>query len=278
MRRSTPRHGSVRRVLAVVCLAVGAALLAYALWSRYEGAAYQAGAIERFERARAAVTPRPTAPEPAPTRSLEAPQEPPDDLDVSLWAPKRVALFRESFSERLEVPLALLEIPRLGIRVGVLDGVDDLRLNRGVGRIPGTAAPGEPGNVAIAGHRDGFFRGLKDIAIGDELRLETAAGVVRFAVEWTRVVEPEEVSVLDPTSEPAVTLVTCYPFYFVGSAPQRFIVRAHRVRPGEPTAADVRSDRAPDSSRPGTLPETQSPRPSVAVNDAGGTGTKGRIE
>jgi sortase A len=113
--------------------------------------------------------------------------------------------------------------------VAVLGGTDDWTLNRAVGHIEGTAGPGAAGNSGIAGHRDGFFRGLKDVAVGDAIELETLGAVHHYRVTRTWIVEPDDVSVLDPTASPAVTLVTCYPFYFVGSAPQRFIVRAVRV-------------------------------------------------
>jgi sortase A len=111
--------------------------------------------------------------------------------------------------------------------VPVFIGTGDLVLNRGVGQIEGTAPPGEVGNIGIAGHRDGFFRPLKDIAIGDELVLETTSESITFLVEELHIVDPADVWVLEPTDSPAVTLVTCYPFYFIGSAPQRFIVRAN---------------------------------------------------
>ena len=117
-------------------------------------------------------------------------------------------------------------MPRLKIDVPVLEGTDDLTLNRGAGWIEGTARPGEPGNVALSAHRDGFFRALKDVAVGDEIVLETPRETTRYAVAWTKIVDPDDVSVLDETDGPAVTLVTCYPFYFVGSAPHRLIVRA----------------------------------------------------
>ncbi len=116
----------------------------------------------------------------------------------------------------------------------MLPGTDDRTLDRAVGHIEGTAQPGTDGNSGIAGHRDGFFRGLKDITPGDVIELDTLQGKDVYRVERTWVVNPEDVSVLDPTSTRALTLVTCYPFYFVGSAPRRFIVRAVRVgdRPG----------------------------------------------
>jgi sortase A len=123
----------------------------------------------------------------------------------------------------------VLRIPKIRLEVPVLPGTDDRTLDRAVGYIEGTALPGTDGNLGIAGHRDGFFRGLKDIATGDVIELDTIQGTDVYRVERTWVVNPEDVSVLDPTSARALTLVTCYPFYFIGSAPQRFIVRAVRI-------------------------------------------------
>lgn len=119
-----------------------------------------------------------------------------------------------------------LEIPRLGIAAIVKAGVDARTLQLAVGHIPGTAFPGEPGNVGLAGHRDTFFRRLRDIRPEDEIRLTTPGRVYSYRVERTDVVEPQDVWVLDPTDYSVLTLVTCYPFSYVGSAPQRFIVRA----------------------------------------------------
>ena len=120
----------------------------------------------------------------------------------------------------------MLRIPSRDIEVPVLDSTSDLALNRGAGHVKGTALPGSDGNIAVAAHRDGFFRGLKDIQIGDEIELTTLGGQQTFVVSKLDIVDPFQVSVLDPTDEPVLTLITCYPFYFVGSAPERFIVRA----------------------------------------------------
>ena len=112
----------------------------------------------------------------------------------------------------------------------MLEGVGSRTLRRGAGHIPATPRPEEgAGNVGIAAHRDSFFRGLKDVRKNDTVELTTLDGTFRYEVEWTKIVQPEDVSVLEPTDEPALTLVTCYPFYYVGSAPQRFIVRAVRI-------------------------------------------------
>jgi sortase A len=149
--------------------------------------------------------------------------------DQSLWSPERVRAWHETLKGETPAPLAVLRIRRIGIEVPVLEGSDEWTLNRAVGHIEDTAQPGTQGNSGIAGHRDGFFRGLKDIRTGDVIELETLSSVQNYRVERTWIVEPEDVSVLDPTGAPSVTLVTCYPFYFVGSAPQRFIVRAVRT-------------------------------------------------
>jgi sortase A len=121
-----------------------------------------------------------------------------------------------------------ISIPRLDVSTIVLEGVDAATLRRGAGHIPETAISGDRGNVGIAAHRDSFFRALKDVRKNDIVRLETLEGTYRYRVDWTRIVTPDETAVLDDTADPELTLVTCYPFYYVGSAPNRFIVRAIR--------------------------------------------------
>ena len=123
-------------------------------------------------------------------------------------------------------PLGVIEIPSLRLQVPILEGTDDLTLDRGVGHIAGTASPGESGNIGIAGHRDGFFRGLKDIHVGDTIDLQSQQGNSHYRVDEIQIVSPNDVSVLEPRTRPSLTLVTCYPFYFVGSAPSRYIVHA----------------------------------------------------
>lgn len=126
-------------------------------------------------------------------------------------------------------PVGRLRIPRLALSVMVAEGADPAVLRRGAGHLPSTALPGQGGNVGIAAHRDRHFRALKDVTSGDEIVLETVVGTFRYQVEWTRIVPPERVDVLHPTDAPALTLVTCYPFYYVGNAPDRFVVRARRL-------------------------------------------------
>lgn len=154
--------------------------------------------------------------------ALDAPGLP----DQSLWSEHRIRAHAHSMEVSDGAPLAVMTIDRLGVQVPVYDGADDLNLNRGVARIAGTARIDEPGNLGIAGHRDGFFRPLKDIAIGDQIKLTTPQRVVTYRVSAIDIVDPADVWVLHDSGSTTVTLVTCYPFYFVGSAPKRFIVKA----------------------------------------------------
>jgi len=122
-----------------------------------------------------------------------------------------------------------MEIPRLRLSVMVFEGIDKTTFRRAAGHIPGTALPGQPGNVGLSGHRDTFFRPLKDLRIKDEVQIATLRGNFKYEVESLRVVEPEDVGVLAASADNVLTLVTCYPFYYVGPAPQRWIVRARQV-------------------------------------------------
>ena len=122
-----------------------------------------------------------------------------------------------------------LDIPRLGISTVVVEGITSRDLRLGLGHIPGTAFPDEFGNVGIAGHRDTFLRQLRKVHPHDVITLTTLAGSYEYSVDWTRVVRPKDVEVLDPVEDPILTIVTCYPFYWVGSAPERFIVRATQI-------------------------------------------------
>jgi len=148
------------------------------------------------------------------------------EVDFTLWSDKRIQEYMDSLALKEGAPPAVLSIPKLRLEVPVYDGTDDLTLNRGVGRIIGTARLGSGGNTGIAGHRDGFFRGLKDIARGDRIDLLLPGQTDHYVVESIQITNPDDVSVLRPTPKASLTLVTCYPFYFVGSAPQRYIVSA----------------------------------------------------
>jgi sortase A len=136
---------------------------------------------------------------------------------------------KNGLREQSGFPLALLRISKIGLEVPLLEGTDKLTLNHAVGRIAGTARPGEPGNIGVAGHRDSFFRGLKDIRIGDSIELKRPREIDTYIVDEINIVNPSEVGVLGPRTASSLTLVTCYPFYFIGNAPRRYIVHASRT-------------------------------------------------
>ena len=125
--------------------------------------------------------------------------------------------------------LGRMDIPRLGISVAVLQGTSSRTLRLGAGHMEDTPLPGKPGNSGIAGHRDTFFRELRNVRNLDEIQLQTATGLLRYQVDWVKVVGPDDMTVLEPTAnDSTLTLVTCHPFYFVGPAPNRFVVHAHK--------------------------------------------------
>ena len=149
-------------------------------------------------------------------------------------------------------PIAELSISRLGLSTIVLQGSDAKTLLRGPGHLEKTALPGEIGNAVIAGHRDSFFRPLRDVRIGDDVTVETPRARFHYRVTSTRVVDPHDVSVLRPTQQATLTLITCYPFWVLGRAPDRFIVRAVRTdAPGSDHS--VEESGTPESVEPGAL-------------------------
>jgi len=150
----------------------------------------------------------------------------PDAVDFTLWSPARVKAYRASLVLKTDPPIGVLIIPRLKLTVPVFEGSDDETLDRGAGRVKGSVMPGEAGNLAIAGHRDGFFRVLKNIAAGDRIQVESRQGTYTYVVAKTRIVDRKDVRVLAGRPGATMTLITCYPFYFVGHAPRRFIVMA----------------------------------------------------
>jgi sortase A len=213
--------------------AAGLALLAIYCAARIESLLGSRNALKKFEAMRQPAIPanldsgteenRPTEnPPPAdPAKSFDF-----SEVDFSGWDTHRIQAYKESRDNSFDAPLGVLRIARIHLEVPLLDGTDDLTLNHAVGRIRGTARPGEAGNIGIAGHRDGFFRGLKDVRPGDAIDLETMQGTDTYVVEEIRIVSPKDVGVLRPRPVPSLTLVTCYPFYYIGSAPERYIVRA----------------------------------------------------
>lgn len=163
---------------------------------------------------------------PAPAGSATDGQFAWSEPDMSLWAPGRIEDYRASLQVELPPLLGILEIPSVGLQVPVYSTSTDLTMDRGAGIIDGMAYPHEEGNIGISGHRDGYFRVLKDIELGDKVVLQTLNGTKRFIVDMTQVVEISDTHLLQDTRDQTLTLVTCYPFYYVGHAPQRFIVTA----------------------------------------------------
>ncbi len=154
--------------------------------------------------------------------------------DTTQWSSIRRDAYERGRRQNVGRPIAVLQVPRLRLEVLVLPKDDDPSLDRAVSHIAGTALPGEHGNVGIAGHRDGYFRPLEHALRGDVVRLVTPSGIRDYRVAETRIVDPAAVEVLAPTKRDALTLVTCYPFYYPGHAPQRFTLRAYASRASEP--------------------------------------------
>jgi sortase A len=148
-----------------------------------------------------------------------------------LWDSARIRAYQRSLAVSFPAPEAILRVPKAAIEVPILEGTDDLTLNRGVGHIPGTPLPGHSGNIAITGHRDGFFRGLKDLTTGDTIEVVRHNQTDKYLVRNIKIVLPSDTSVLNQTDDSTLTLITCYPFYYVGSAPQRYIVQASLITP-----------------------------------------------
>jgi sortase A len=209
---------SIVQLVQRVLLVVGVGLLVASALAIVDRSVSSRRSLAAFDQAQAARS-SPVATDKVSLASTET-------TDFSLWSEKRIREYKASLTISKQLPLAVLEIGRLRIRVPVFEGTDDLVLNRGLGWIAGTARPGETGNIGIAGHRDGFFRGLKDIVLGDTMELGTLDQRATYVVDEIEIVTPEQVEVLQPRAAPAITLVTCYPFYFIGDAPQRFIVHA----------------------------------------------------
>jgi len=216
-----PAQQVAERAIGIVArflLVMGVVLIGVYVVARIHAEVMSRAALHQFSEAERK--------DPSPSNAPGAPPGAKHNIDFSLWSMKRMTAYEESLAKQFAPPLAVLEIPKIGLEVPVFDGTDDLTLNRGVGRIAGTARPGQGGNIGIAGHRDGFFRGLKDVVVGDRMELRTPARTETYKVDEIRIVKPTDVQVLADRGVPTLTLVTCYPFYFIGNAPQRYIVRA----------------------------------------------------
>ncbi len=219
---SKNKRKSLLRILESGLLTTGAILLATFILIRGWGDYQSWSDIRAFEQAFAAES---TASQPIVSKGTKYAPEP----DYALWSNKRIADYHEGNEQREDPPLAIMSIDKIDLKVPVYDGTDEINLNRGAGRIKGTARIDSPGNLGVAGHRDGFFRGLKDIEVGDSIDMLTHQGNTEFVVSAISIVDPTDVSVLAPTDDSTITLVTCYPFYFVGHAPKRYIVKGELV-------------------------------------------------
>jgi sortase A len=218
---------SVLRKIQAAMLSIGMALGAIYVAARIEGYYSSRSAIERFDSVEPAATTDEISQDntaAAKPNSNNGAQD--TEWDFNGWGEARIRAYVDAAKRAGGDPLALLQIPKIQLQAPVFDGTDSLTLNHAVGRIAGTAKPGEAGNVGLAGHRDGFFRGLKDIQPGDEIDLKRHGGTDVYIVDRIQIVNPRDVSVLQDQDRSALTLVTCYPFYFVGSAPKRYVVAA----------------------------------------------------
>jgi sortase A len=194
----------------------GVLLLSYVGYAVIDSRLYQASEKRRFQQAISEMKPSPDT-----DRNGSA-------LPVSATLPAAESKTPGTPERTDNSSVGRIEISSVGVTAMILEGTDDVTLRRAVGHIPGTALPGQNGNVAIAGHRDTFFRPLRDIHKGAEITLTTLKGTYRYRVDSTEVVDPQNTESLNESDDATLTLITCYPFYFVGSAPRRFIVRAHK--------------------------------------------------
>jgi LPXTG-site transpeptidase (sortase) family protein len=221
------------KALEIACWVAGTAMVTLYFGARFVGEIEREQGIEAFVQARAPVSaayPNFVTPNSFAWQEFQPPAARSVPVSVS---PERVdfpvngrvgAPVSSPGSESM--PIALLTIARVGLEVPVFADTSERNLNRGAGWVEGTAAPEDGGNIAIAAHRDGYFRVLQDVVLGDVLVLESIAQERNYRVTEISIVDPGDTSSLFATETAAVTLVTCYPFHFVGNAPQRYIVRA----------------------------------------------------
>ena len=200
-------HSSVLRFAQRLFLSIGVAALAYASGTAASADIYQRYESWKFERARIGAIPL--------------------DLEQARGGPEiKAAIVEQAVDLREGDLVGRLEIPRIGISVIVLQGIEQDTLTIGAGHVPGTPLPGAAGNVAIAAHRDTFFRKLEAIRPGDSIQFATVLRTYGYIVDSTEIVDPDNTQVMESRARPELTLITCYPFYFIGAAPKRFIVHA----------------------------------------------------
>lgn len=217
--------------LEIACWTLGIVLITLYFGARAHGELERRQAVATFTQARSAMSAETHVTRDTDQISLDQASPAHPAPDQTHWSESRVRAYATQVtqSESQALPAALLRIRRVDLEVPVYADTSERNLNRGAGLVAGTAPPGSDGNIAIAAHRDGYFRALKDVALGDIVELESLSQRRWYRVIDLSIVEPTDISPLHDTDVPAVTLVTCYPFYFVGNAPQRFIVRAVAV-------------------------------------------------
>ena len=225
--RIEPVRKQVFRILADLLIAGGLAGILYGMWALADGAVYQYMQAREFAKQIGASAPAgmPLKITPAgPSRLDSSPLPPP--------APRAASRTVVTFSKPDPRILGKLEIPSIGLSVMVRDGVDEATLRKAVGHLPSSAGPGQPGNFVLLGHRDTFFRPLRDIARGDLVQIETRQGRFTYSVQSITARSPDALPIEAGDSQSIATLITCYPFSFTGPAPHRFVVQARLVQPG----------------------------------------------
>lgn len=197
---------------------IGILALGYWIYVSLDTEVYQAHQTRIFQQARAII-------------SASADRGLGSGASLSSALPREARLSKNESSKEIPVdlPLGKIEIPRIGLSAVILEGTDGPSLRHGVGHILGTSLPGQSGNVALAGHRDTFFRNLRQVRDRDQIILTTLTGSFHYSVDSFEIVGPQNTSVLKASENHTLTLVTCYPFYYIGPAPRRFIVQAHFI-------------------------------------------------
>jgi len=217
------RADSALRVVQSLLLTSGAVLLLGFAAAQVDAVRGRARALDAFAAAR---TEHSATAEAAPAATpAAAAHEYPAEPDQALWSEARIAAYHGSTKLARDAPLGVLTISSVELEAPIFEGTAELTLNRGIGRIEGTADLGSSGNLGLAAHRDGYFRVLKDVHIGDAIDVHSLASTTHYRVTEISIVEPTDVQVLAATDNATLTLVTCYPFYFIGEAPQRYIVK-----------------------------------------------------
>ena len=221
--KSMSKHPRILWFSEVASYVIGASLLLYAFTSWASGQIDSKIAEQGLVPQQAAASSLPNMDFPGEGTS--------SDVDLVDWSAKRIAAWRETFSDNGPKAFAMLSVPSADINVPVFEGADDRNLNAGAAWIEGTDKPGfDFGNTGIAGHRDGFFRGLQHVKIGEPVSITANGEEMSYRISDISIVDPTNIDTLLPQQSEVVTLVTCYPFYFVGHAPQRYVVQAVRQR------------------------------------------------